>query len=74
MSRDNYLIFLPPTPLPPTPSKEVALGGEVYPTNRAAIMGSWIALAVAIEAGGIFLVRRIAHKPEVGSSIRANIN
>ena len=35
-----------------------AVGGDVYPVNKVALMAPWIALAVVITAGGIFLIRR----------------
>jgi len=42
---------LPPKPLP-------SVGGEVYPTNKLAILAPWIALLGAIIAGGTIVLRR----------------
>jgi hypothetical protein len=43
------------TPVP------VTVGGEAYPINKIVLIAPWIALAVVIAAGGIYLVRRRAH-------------
>ncbi|MFC1981426.1 hypothetical protein ACFLVN_04190 [Chloroflexota bacterium] len=55
------LLILLPSPVMayayPVP---VTVGGEVYPVDKAAILAPWIALAVVIVAGGIYLVRRRA--------------
>jgi hypothetical protein len=40
---------------------EMAVGGEAYPINEIGLMTPWIALAMVIAAGGIYLVRRRAH-------------
>jgi hypothetical protein len=40
-----------------TPSP-MGVGGEAYPVNRLAVLAPWIALAAAIIAGGVFLIRR----------------
>jgi hypothetical protein len=48
----------------PTPEgPPVSVGGEVYPVNKLAILEPWIALAIAIIAGGITLIcrRRVYH-------------
>jgi len=44
-------------PYQPLPIPE-AVGGEVYPVNKVAVLATWIALAVAVIAGGVFLMRR----------------
>jgi hypothetical protein len=47
--------------VPPTPSAlGEPVGGEVYPTNKAALLAPWITLAAVITAGGVFLIRRKA--------------
>ena len=46
--------YRPYQPLP------IAVGGDVYPVNKTSLLIPWIALAVVIIAGGIFLVRRKA--------------
>lgn len=38
-----------------------AVGGDVYPINKVALVAPWIALAAVIIAGGIFLIRRRVH-------------
>ena len=40
---------------------EMAVGGEAYPISGIGLIAPWIALAVVIAAGGIYLVRRRAH-------------
>jgi hypothetical protein len=40
---------------------EIAVGGEAYPINEIGLIAPWIALAMVIAAGGIYLVRRRAH-------------
>ncbi|MFC1967998.1 GEVED domain-containing protein [Chloroflexota bacterium] len=50
----------PPSPTPP-PASNFPVGGEVHPTNKAAIVARWIALALAILAGGVILRRRRAY-------------
>jgi len=47
----NYLPAAPPPP-------PVGVGGEAYPVNKVGILAPWIALAVAIVAGAIFIRRR----------------
>jgi len=39
-----------------------AVGGEVYPVNKVALVVPWIILAAAIIAGSVFLIRRKAYK------------
>jgi len=39
----------------------LTVGGEAYPINEIGLMAPWIALAMVIAAGGIYLVRRRAH-------------
>jgi hypothetical protein len=39
----------------------MTVGGEAYPINEIGLIAPWIALAVVIAAGGIYLVRRRAH-------------
>lgn len=48
-----------PTPTP-TPTRR-HVGGEVFPVNKAILLAPWIALAVAIIAGGVILARRRLH-------------
>jgi len=51
----------PPQPSqPPAPEGE-AVGGDVYSTNKSAILAPWLALAIAIIAVGVFLIRRRVH-------------
>lgn len=38
-----------------------AVGGDVSPINKVALVAPWIALAAVIIAGGIFLIRRRVH-------------
>ena len=38
-----------------------AVGGDVYPINKVALVAPWIALAAVIIAGSIFLIRRRVH-------------
>ncbi len=38
----------------------IAVGGEAYPINKAAVLVPWITLAMFIIAGGILLIRRRA--------------
>jgi len=40
---------------PPSP---VAVGGEVYPTNKLWVLTPWLTLATTIIAGGVILLRR----------------
>lgn len=63
---------------PPPPSKPPAVGGEVYPINKVALLAPWITLAAAIIAGGIILIRRRVHsyksaKSSLISRIRASL-
>jgi hypothetical protein len=44
----------PPSPTPPT----VAVGGEAYPVNKVGLIAPWVALAMVISAGGLYLMRR----------------
>ncbi|MFC1982790.1 hypothetical protein ACFLV5_03290 [Chloroflexota bacterium] len=37
------------------------VGGEAYPVNKLGLLAPWVALAVIIAAGGVYLVRRRAH-------------
>lgn len=46
--------LFPPPPLPPGP----AVGGEVYPVNRASILAPWLGLALILAVGGGILVLR----------------
>jgi len=39
----------------------LTVGGEAYPINEIGLIAPWIALAMVIAAGGIYLVRRRAH-------------
>jgi hypothetical protein len=41
--------------------EEPEVGGEAYLVNRVALMAPWLALAVVITAGGVYLVRRRVH-------------
>jgi len=41
--------------------EEQEVGGQAYPVSRVGLMAPWLALAVAIMAGGVYLVRRRAH-------------
>jgi hypothetical protein len=34
------------------------VGGEAYPVNKFSLLAPWLALAVVIAAGGVYLVRR----------------
>ena len=43
------------------PTPPPAVGGEVYPINKVALLAPWITLAAAIIAGGIILIRRRVH-------------
>ncbi|MFC1981792.1 hypothetical protein ACFLVN_06100 [Chloroflexota bacterium] len=54
------LLILLPSPVM-AGAYPVTVGGEVYPVNRVAILAPWIALVVAIVAGGIYMVRHRAH-------------
>ncbi|MFC2013853.1 hypothetical protein ACFLU8_03115 [Chloroflexota bacterium] len=49
----------PPTSQPPAPGG--AVGGDVLPINKISLIAPWIALAVIIIAGSIFLIRRRVH-------------
>jgi hypothetical protein len=40
---------------------EAAVGGEAYPVNKVGLLAPWLALAVIIVAGGVYLVRRRVH-------------
>ena len=40
---------------PPSP---LAVGGEVYPTNKLWVLAPWLTLATTIIAGGVILLRR----------------
>jgi len=46
--------------LPPPPAPQ-AVGGTVYPVNKVGILMPWVALAIAIMVGGIWLLRRRVH-------------
>jgi hypothetical protein len=37
------------------------VGGEAYPVNKVNLIAPWLALAVVIAAGGVYLVRRRVH-------------
>ncbi|MFC1983369.1 hypothetical protein ACFLV5_06275 [Chloroflexota bacterium] len=37
------------------------VGGEAYPVNKVGLLVPWIALAVVIAAGGVYLVRHRVH-------------
>jgi parallel beta-helix repeat protein len=54
MGADEY--YIPPPPPPPGS----AVGGTVYPVNKAALLLPWIVLSAALvlAAGGLFLFRR----------------
>jgi len=56
-----YAGFYNPFQPPPMSPEEVAVGGEVYPITRTALLAPWLVVAVAIVAGGIILVRRRVH-------------
>ncbi|MFC2013359.1 choice-of-anchor Q domain-containing protein [Chloroflexota bacterium] len=56
----EYVYVPPPPPSQPPPSGD-AVGGDVYPVNKVALIVPWIALAAVILAGGIFLIRRRVH-------------
>ena len=43
---------------PYQPEEPIAVGGEVYPVNKGALLVPWIALAAAIIIGAAILVRR----------------
>ena len=47
----------PPSPEPPIGS----VGGEAYPVDKVGLIIPWIALAMVIAAGGIYLIRRTVH-------------
>lgn len=51
------LTLLKAVPEPPTPS----VGGSAYASNKLLLLAPWIALAVVIAAGGVYLVRRRAN-------------
>jgi hypothetical protein len=42
----------------PPPLLVGAVGGEAYPINKFGLVAPWVALAVAIVTGGLYLVRR----------------
>jgi hypothetical protein len=48
---DNVVILCEP----------VAVGGEAFPIDKTELVLPWIALALAIAAGGIYLIRRRVH-------------
>lgn len=59
---DYQVTIVPPTEEEPTPPPEEpggeAVGIEVYPADKSAIIAPWIGLGVALAACGIYLVRR----------------
>ncbi len=59
---EGYLLYSgfygPYQALPIT--EPIAVGGDVYPVNKMRLLIPWIALAIVIIAGVIFLVRRKA--------------
>ena len=40
------------------PEEYIPVGGDVYPVNKVSVLMPWVAMAVAIVAGGIFVIRR----------------
>jgi len=42
----------------PTPAPPAAVGGTVYPVNKAVLLAPWIALAATIIAGASLVLRR----------------
>jgi len=51
----------PPPPAPAPAPGGGPVGGEVYPISKVVLIAPWLALAAAIVAGGIVLVRRRVH-------------
>ena len=48
---------LPPPPPPPPPP--LAVGGEVYPINKAGVLAPWLGLILILAiGGGILVIRR----------------
>ena len=65
----DYMLYSgfhsPSQPLPATePEKPqdyreyMVVGGDIYTTNKLAVLAPWIALGVIILAGGVYLMRR----------------
>ncbi|MFC1971289.1 hypothetical protein ACFLV0_05135 [Chloroflexota bacterium] len=47
-------------PPSPTPPPTMSVGGEAYPVNKVGLIAPWMALAMVVAAGSIYLVRRRA--------------
>ncbi|MFC1955479.1 hypothetical protein ACFLWZ_02955 [Chloroflexota bacterium] len=41
---------------------QIAVGGDVFPVDKSIVVAPWIALGATIIAGGVFLIRRRAHR------------
>jgi len=62
----SYEPWLTTNPIPTIPTDcyecpTQAVGGKDYPVNKVGLIAPWIALAVVIAAGGVYLVRCRAH-------------
>jgi hypothetical protein len=47
--------------LPPEQGETPSVGGDIFTVNKTALIAPWIALAVIIVGGGLFLFRRRVH-------------
>ncbi|MFC1929832.1 hypothetical protein ACFLW6_03090 [Chloroflexota bacterium] len=56
-SEEVPIANMPEKPKPPTVG---AVGGEVFPVSKVTLLAPWIALALAIAAIGVLLVKRKA--------------
>ncbi|MFC1995019.1 hypothetical protein ACFLVK_01270 [Chloroflexota bacterium] len=45
---------------PAKPPSDITVGGDIYTVNKIGLIIPWIALAIAVAAGSIYLVRRRA--------------
>jgi serine protease len=61
MGADEYYVAPPP---PPPPPPRGAVGGTVYPIDKAALLLPWLVLGVVmvLVAGGLILIRRQSYK------------
>jgi hypothetical protein len=57
---EDYRVFIL-RPDEEKPEEGEVVGGDVYPVDKTALLAPWLALAVIILAGGVFLIRRRIH-------------
>ena len=63
-SMDLAFVITGPTSEPPPsqPPPGDTVGGDVYPANKTSLLIPWVALGIAILAGGVYLIRRRVHR------------